>query len=644
MYQKYNEPTFPTPKEVTIDYQNFRGGLNLLYRQTELRPAELAQADNLYLIGLGIPTKRWGSQNYYAAGATGYGRGLLSVKSSSGTKELLGMTDWGILTKQAGASYAPITGASWASGYPIEGTQLNNKVYLVNGQRELVRYDFSTLVSFVTIGTPLGLSATNLSAATGSQTQSWRVTAVSQVGETLGSVAVSLPTLPQNLADTTVRLQWTPVSAASGVLTGYNIYRGSPGDETFIGGVDNLTTIFDDYGATASLLHQPPVADTTGGPIAKWIIRFQDRLILAGINGEPTKVLISGRVPQHERFDALGGGGYVYVDRDTGDNLTGLAVHQGRIIAFKERSVWDVRPSTTTYGNFLLLEPTFQLITASQGCSSHRSIAAVDNDLLFASDKGVYVLGYEPNITGDVLRTNELSAKIRPFFQTLSQDDLANATAIYFDYKYILAFPSAKKCIIFDKERAAWMGPWTTTFGINKFVRHIDDSGVERLLCIDADDTYVTEFSKALTDDKGVAFGTVLRTKKDDMGQVSLFKTLSETYTNFRNVTGTINVNVYTEDRDGNFSATTAFNVNGPSSQITAMWGSDLWGSTPWGISNTNASSSSEDIIKRKYMYDTTRYVQYEVITTGREDNYELLNIQTKGFMQGTNNPYQWDA
>lgn len=643
MLNRIRTPSYSNPKTLHLDYKDFKGGLNSLFRQTEVRANELCRADNLLLIGSGIPTKRWGSQNYNLAGATGYGRGLFSVKSALGTIELLSLTDAGIFTKQNGASYTPITGASWASGYNLEGIQLNNNLYLVSPQREMIRYDFSTLVSFTTLAVPGGVAITNISGATGATTYGWRISATSQVGETLGSTVISGASLPQDLKTTLVRVTWTPVSAASGLLTGYNVYRGILGDEVFVGNVDNLTTRFDDFGQAGSLLRQPPTADTTGGPKAKFMARFQDRLVLAGLPGEPTKVLISGRVPNQERFDWAGGGGYVNVDPDTGDYITGLSVHQGRIIVFKENSVWEVKLTNTTIGNFLVLEPTYQLITASQGCSSHRSIMAVDNDLFFLSRKGVYVLGYEPNITGDVLRTNELSAKIRPFFESITDTDFSNATSIYFDYKYVLAFPNAKKCVVFDKERLAWMGPWTTTFGINKFVRHVDTTGIERLLCIDADDSYVSEFSKSLVDDKGTPFRTVLLTKKDDYGDWKTMKTIEDLFFEFRNVIGNVNINVFLEELSGQTISGKTFGINAQTAN--SGWGTDMWGTTQWGLSENAAQASSEELIRRVYIYETARTTQVEITTSDKVDNYEFLGMQAQAFPQGpASSPYTWDV
>ncbi len=92
-------PKYRPPKEVVLDYSEFRGGINTLFRQTELRNNELSQADNLYLIGAGGPTKRGGTQNYFLSGATGYGRGLISAKSNIEPIEALAITDSGYFNK-----------------------------------------------------------------------------------------------------------------------------------------------------------------------------------------------------------------------------------------------------------------------------------------------------------------------------------------------------------------------------------------------------------------------------------------------------------------------------------------------------------------------------------------------------------------
>lgn len=623
-----------------------------MLRENEIGGDEMTQATNLLLIGSGVPTKRWGSQDYFLSGATGYGRFLMPVKDKNGNIDVLSMTDWGILTKKSGASYTPITGASWASGYNLGGAELGNEVYIVSENREWVKYNFSTLIAFPTIARPTGLSATNISGVSGTTTWSWRVSGSSvSGGETLASTNISLASLPTNLSKTTIRLTWTPISAASGDLLGYNIYRGAPGNEVWVGGTDINTTSFDDGGAPITeSLRQVPLVDTTGGPKAKYIIRFQDRLILAGIPGEPTKVLISGRYPNHFRFDGFAGGSYCLVEPDSGEEITGLATYYQSssstqtIIVFKESSVWELKLSSITYGQYDVLVPTYRLLTGSQGCSSHYSIVSVENDIMFANRKGVYILRYEPQLL-NVINANEISAKIRPFFEGLTDDDLTSCTAVYADKKYVLSFPISKQTVIFDRERLSFMGPWPTPFGIARWAKYVDASGMDRWIAIDSNDNMVTEFSKGFQDDKGQSINTIFKSKREDFGDWTMFKTINEVYMNFRNVLGSININIYIEDRSGNTISAKTFTITSTGSSGTSGMGTDLMGEFGMGESENDATVYAGELPKKSFIYKSSRIVQLEIRTTDATSNYELLGVKIIGIPQARgNSPSAWNT
>jgi len=650
--RKLDTPKFKPLKDIVVTWNTFRKGLNTLLRENEINGDEMTQATNLVLLGSGVPTKRWGTQNYYLSGATGYGRFLFAAKDSSENIQILSMTDWGIMVKKSGASYTPLTGTSWSSGYDLDATELGNKVYIVSTDRELVKYDFSTLTGFITIASPGGLAVTNLSGVTGTTEWSWRVSANSNSGgETIASTAVSLASLPTDLTKTTIRLNWTPVSAASGVLTGYNIYRGNPGNEVWVGGTDKTTTGFDDYGYPSDdTLRIAPLANTTGGPKAKFIIRYQDRLILAGIPGEPTKVLISGKYDQHERFDWYAGGGSVLIEPDSGESITGLATYYQSsnstqtIIVFKETSVWEVKLSSVTYGNTSILTPTYRLLTGSQGCSSHKSIQSVENDIMFSNRKGIYILRYEPQLL-NVINANEISAKIRPFFESLSNFDLTHCSALYVDKKYILSFPSSKQSIVFDRERLSFVGPWTTPFGIAKWARYVDADGMDRWIAIDSNDNYVTEFSKGFQDDKGESINTIFKSKREDFGDWTIYKTLQEMYFNFRNVIGTININIYIEDRSGSTISAKTFSITSTGASGTSGIGTDVMGGIGMGLSTNDATTFAGELPKKVYLYKSSRIVQLEIRTTDATSNYELLGVKVSGIpMARGNSPSSWLA
>ena len=623
---------YKSNKDIPFTWDTFRRGLNTLLRENEIGAEELSQAENLLLKGKGIPTKRWGTNLYFQAGnATGSVRGLRGFYPSgvSGSNELVALTDDGYLTKKSGASYSTLTGASWASGYNAEMVQLDNRLYIVNGQRELVRYSSPTLVGFPTISMPLMTGATNLSNASGSSTKGYRMSAISNVGETLASTTFELAAQPAvlgGIAGGVLRGFFTGTSTASGVLQGYNVYGRDTGEERFLMSLPASATFFDDNGSSIPREFTfPPTADSTGGPKAKFVKRFQDRLVFAGLDGDPSKVLISGRVPNHEKFDISFGGNYIRVEPDAGDDITEIEIFRDRIIVFKERSIWQVTLSFEQVGNFFVTTPTLQLITSSNGCIAPRSIVPVENDIFFLSRRGVNSLGYEANFAQDLLRSNEISIKVRPFLDSLTIAQKENAVAIYHRFKYIIAFPGLSESMVFDRERSAWVGPWTRDG--NVFETYYDTDNNEHLLYGASSTADVEEYSETFTSDRGVTIQTILRTRQEDFGDWSIFKNIKDIFTQFRNITGTLSVDVRLETRSGSVISAKNFTVT-PNTGNSG-WGADMWATALWGTSNTAGGGlDAQQTIRWASLRKAARVMQITITTTGMNDNYELLGIR----------------
>lgn len=627
-----NIPAYRPGREIEFNWNTFRRGLDTLLQPNEINNDEVVQAENIMLVGRGIPTKRWGTSLYHQAGnATGSVRGLKGFYKSNGTVELLALTDDGYLTTRSGASYTQLSGVSWASG--TSGSQaymaqIEDSTYIVNGARELVRYSNPTLVGFPTIAVPSGLGASNTSNATGATTKAYKVSAVSQVGETIASTAISLPTQPQTLggAGGRIRLTWGTVSTASGILQGYNIYGRDLGYERFLGAVDASSTIFIDDGvAIPKEFTFPPTADSTGGPLAKYVKRFQDRLVFGGLNGEPSKVLISGKAPNHEKFDLSYGGNYIKIEPDAGDDIIQIEPFADRIIVWKERSIWQVTLGTEQIGNFFVTTPTLKLITASHGCVAPRSVVPVGNDVFFLSRRGVFSLGYESGFAFDVLRSNEISVKVRPFFESLTVSQKQNAVAAFHDNKYIIAFPGKDQMLVFDRERLAWYGPWTLDATV--FETFYDADNNEHLLFAQEGTVNVDEFSKSFIDDKGAAIQTVLRTKTEDFGDWSLFKTIRNVFLQFQNVTGDVGADIRLEQRSGSVVTAKSFTIT-PNTGNSG-WGADVWGTALWGSSLVaGGGTDAQQTIRWRELNKAARTMQMTIKTTDRNANYELLGIR----------------
>src|SRR3990167_1216337 len=640
-------PAFGESKEVNFNWDNFSGGLNTLFEETEIRSNELAQAQNIMLLGRGIPTKRWGTQLYFTSSATGSVRGMSGFYQIDGTNELLAITDEGYLNKQNGSSFTNIAGVSWASGYNVEMAQISNKMYFVGGDRELARYSNPTLVGFPTIGQPSSVGVSQLSGASGSHTHSYRLTHFTAVGETVPSTAVTLGTQPEDTSKGTIRIAWTNISTASGVRKGTNIYKGDFGNETFVASLDGEATFWlDDGAAIPTLFNFPPKVDTTWGVNAKYIIRFGDRLVMAGIENDPTLVVISGAEPLHERFDFGSNGGFVRVEPDSGDDIVGLKAKGKKIIVFKERSVWQITLEQRAYKTIneitlTALDPQVELITASLGCAGQKSITDVENDILFlaSGNKGIYVLGNEPGIIGDILRTNEISVKVRPFFEALTPAQEQNACAVYFNNKYFIGIPGKDQTMVFDRERTAWVGPWT--FDARLFHVYYESDNTPVLLKGNDDGPSVEEITSTSLDDRGTAFDTIIRTKREDMGDWSRFKNMREVLTLWRNLAGSIADDVRLEEKSGNTITAKSFSVT--TSAGNSGWGADQWANTQWGdTEEKGVARDLSEVIRQATLNRGARNIQFVIKTTNAGDNFELMRIRGEGNIMGETRRLSW--
>lgn len=636
--QRRNPPTYRPERDITVEWNSFNGGWNSLFKPTELKPNELSQADNLMLIGAGTPTGRWGSQLYHLAGSGSVRLLDAFYKSTVSQNDLLTITDLGFLTKKSAASYSIITGTSFASGSIYQSAQLGNNLYIASASLPFVKYDGVNLIPYVALSTPTNVSVAQLSAASGFTTWSWLVTAFTKTGQTLNSVAKSLASLPLDITQTSVKVSWNTVSAASGILQGQNIYRGFPGMETFIGATDPTSTQFIDTGTPQSNTIFPPLVDTTAGIRAKYILKFDDRIILAGVMGDPSRVYISARYPFQDQFNALAGGGYILVSPDDGDDITGLGIagNQGMssggsappssaILVFKKNSVHRVVLSFVTLGNYSILDPQAQLLTSSNGCSSADTVQAVENDTYYFGRKGLYTVGQEPNFLNQI-RTNEISARIRPYIQSLSDSDFSTACAGYLDNKYVLSFPNKKEVIIYDRERAAFMGPWKMPWGVTKILKYIDGAGVETWLFGTDSGGKVYQMLSSLLSDSGTARALTLRSKKESLGKWSIMKVLKLWYTLFRNVRGNMTANLRIETPTGNTVTTKTFQVSG--SLGDGGWGSDQYGSQQYGQSEATVVLSGDELVRWSQIYKTCRVIQVEILTTGSTDNFEFLGTR----------------
>lgn len=621
-------PAFNPKKPLNAEWKTFKKGLNYLLRPTELSTEEYSKGDNVMLDGSGTVKGRWGSAKYFSVNATGIIRGMGTYMSNDeATNEIFALTDEGYLAKKNGTGSTVISGVSYPSGSTIHTEQLGGRTHIVSSNYPFVSYDGSSLEIFATISPPTGLRATNFSGATGPDRMSYKVTAIgSNGGETTPSTNYALENLPTNLSDTEIRLQWTAPSAAS--LSGFQIYRGLDGDERLLAAVGPTTTSYTDRGTVASETILPPLANGTGGVQSDIIVKYKDRLIVVD-SADKNKVLISGRYPNHTKFSWINGGGYIYVDPDSGDNIVGIAVQPiaDRIVIYKNRSSYLLELSTVSIGNYVVLDPQYQPISTSVGCSSQETIQTVENDTFYFGRDGIYVTGYEPNFL-NIIRTNEVSAKMRPYFTDFGEQDYKNATALYVDNKYLLSFPTRKEILVYDRERGAFVGIWKFPFGVSYMKRYFDESGTQRWVFGSYNNNQIYTFEKNLNSDDGESIAKTFRTGKEDFGDWTRLSIIRFFYILFREITGEATVNILVENRAGLTSNVKTFTISGAEVAGRTGWGINSWGTSQWGRSKGSFQIAGSEITRWGSLFKQSRLVQIEILTTSAQSNFELLNIK----------------
>ena len=161
-------------RPLKAEWTNFRKGLNLLLRPTELGFDEMAQADNILLDGSGVPTGRWGSSTYFTVNATGTIRGFGTyIRPEQPVNEIISLSDEGFLAKKNDGGSTQISGFSYPSGSVVRSAQLGGEAYFVSKNQPFISYDGTDLTVFATISPPTGVAATNFSGVSGTDQRFW---------------------------------------------------------------------------------------------------------------------------------------------------------------------------------------------------------------------------------------------------------------------------------------------------------------------------------------------------------------------------------------------------------------------------------------------------------------------------------------
>jgi len=423
---------------------------------------------------------------------------------------------------------------------------------------------------------------------------------------------------------------WTAISGASFT---------ADKEVNFVQGNDTLY-IWDGDAAGCSLDSSLTLARLTTAPRAAFGIYYNSVQIVAGVDTKPNRLYVSdsttnlgdftnasgtlstaGEVPGASVFATPGTTGAKFYDINPGDGdrITGLAKYQGVLIIFKQRSIYQF--SFDSSGNGVVTQ-----VTASSGCVSHKSIDNVENDIFYLSRRGYYVLGNEPNYFNSI-RSNELSSRINPTIQTISAANLSRVCSIFSDFRFYSSITSGSatdnnKTLIYDRRYLAWSQ--VDYIKANAFTEYIDANGSKHLYFAADDAAKVYEIVEGnYNADGATAIDASWTSKAFDIGKFDLAKRWIDVTILFRQVTGTVNVTIYSDS--GSIVKTTSI---GASSSATGAFGSQLLGESLFGGTGLEGSGmTTNNVPYRIKINSKSRTIKIKFDCPGLNDTFTVLGF-----------------
>jgi hypothetical protein len=603
-------------------------GLNLLTSQTEIRPNELSNAVDIQLVENGKVQCPRDGQSYYGESNGSKVTGIFPYYKSDGTNKLLRMVGT-TLQEYNGTGWDNVTGMAYTTGLDTQAVMAYDRLYLANGTDVLSYYDGSSITAFVEISAP-GAPTVTRTGTTGSYTYSYKVTAVTAVGETPPSTAGSeVANVAVLDSSTYMTVSWSAVTDA----IGYNLYGRKDGKWYFMTYLEgNGSTSYVDKGAlTPQELFTPPEGNTTGGARGKYIAVYKDTLCMLGDPDNPSRLYYTAGGDLINDFSVGSGGGFIDIAKNDGAKGTGLIQYKNSLVCFKENAIYQFGFETSGL-------PSITQITAAVGCVAPRSIVAVENDIFFyAGERGIFSIGNQEGFAFDVLRTNEISTKVRSIIQTIEPSRKTNVAAIYstvanhnlviFSYT-VTGGTTNSRALVYDRERYAWY-EWTN-INANCWTAYRDSNGAMHSLYGDDSSGYVKEIMSG-SDDFGSGVDGTFSLSGVSFKAPATYKKLKKMDLILREPTGYIQLSII---KDGVSEVLTV-----PIGTIspTVNWGHYVFSEFLLGVSSgTGISTQDQNLLRTsKNMNIEGRY--YTLKFTNLSGSFVLLHAGLEAKLRSPN-------
>ncbi len=588
-------------KDPTIKTSGVKGfslGLNTQSHASAIKNEELAEAQNVAYTQNGVLEKRLGSLSIgEPRGESTRINALAGVYDIGDDKDdfLIRISDDGIAQTFDFDTelWSDISGSPTFSDVNTEILEANGYVYFLNEEDDMTKWDGTSWYVFTALANPTDASVVaKVGSDTGNTTFYYRYIWENNVGHTTAPAATehSVASMPDILNDTTYITVTVP-SAPSGA-TKTAIFRGrSSGDEVYLGYIEANQTVYYDKGQDEEdPLYAIPTINTTEGYHFKngIVTVYKDTLIGVTVEMGDDVLTYSAGGDEFDNFGLAAGAGYFAWRKGDGDPGTAVFPYQDELYFFKKRKIGAFKFDTAG--------GTMRDINLAVGAVSQRSVHAAGNDLRFWTPDGGYSMGNEANFA-NIIRTRIISARADSLTKAITASDISSVCSVYFNNLSIWGIPTGlvgagnTSEIVYDERYVAWSN-W---IGMkpNVFAK-FEVNGVQRLFYGDTVTGNVIEMFTGYSDN-GEAVVWRITTKQFDLGKPYAYKTFSQAYLIFGNVSGV--------DTDVNLIENGSTLVKYKLALFETIgkmgWGNDAWGSQMFGITSGSAPENASGLLVR---------------------------------------------
>jgi hypothetical protein len=653
MRQQFRQSGGNTQNVIEREIKDFRGGVNRLLEEARIGFNEAKEATNLMQVQDGLWKPRWGTAYYGATHASNIDGASEYVKTD-GTTELITIAGGKAYKSTDGGSITEITGATFTAGNQCYFLQIAGFLYIANGVDPLARYNGSVLTTYTAMDAPTGLAGTRTGLTTGSYQLYAQVTALNDIGETVGSTEASISGGINKPRD-----QWTAseyVTWTWNAVVGANRYQIYISDETGSEALlaSSSTNSFKDDGTEELNPYvEPPLSNTTGAPKFRSMEVSGNRIWATNDVDNPFTVYFSGTGQYIGSFSDFYGGGWINLEKG-GRERPKKVIHyqsgqgQGRATVLCSTpegrgAVWQIDIASATVGDTSFSVPSAMKVVGSSGTDSQLSVVADNNNIWFMNRRGIFTLGPEKNYYG-ILRTNEISSRIRPYIRGLIGSQIDKVCAYFYDAKVFFSVPTSSagnnRIIYYDTERLNWVVDWS--IGAKQFLEYTDSSNNTHFLYVPVGGTRLIEMSSNIQGDLGQPFSTTYTSGRWTLSKLwKDFLKLKKVYIKLGNPRGAINFEVLGSGKSEPFTSIASATIS-PQYSMTGM-GFDLMGDVlmgdTLGVPTTFSDSADPRFVKvNKKLKD----IQLRITTNTIDADYTLQSFILEGNQLKVTPPSSW--